>query len=177
MIQKNERKRNIILLMREHPDWTHQEIAKHLGVDRATVSRDLSELTRDLQKMNSEAFQLHWQRMLMEIAANKQLCMEMLKDAHASKRGSGSRWMEELSKIMMLEMKLLGLDKFDPTLAVERKPFDKTQRDAAIEAAVKGYEIGRQACVDPDRLLVKHDPAPAPDAESDAKEEDAAEAA
>jgi len=139
-----ERRRRLILAVRENPGWTHQELADHLGCERSTITRDLGEITRDLQKMNTEAFQVHWQRMQMEIQANKMLCIEMLRESRAAKKGSGSRWLEEMTKIMQLEMKLLGLDKFDPMLGADRVTFDKKERDAAVDAAMKGYEIGKQ---------------------------------
>ena len=139
-----ERRRRLILAVRENPDWTHQELADHLSCDRSTITRDLGEITRDLQKMNTESFQVHWQRMQMEIQANKMLCIEMLRESRAAKKGSGSRWLEEMTKIMQMEMKLLGLDKFDPMLGSDRVTFDKKERDAAVDAALKGYEIGKQ---------------------------------
>ena len=136
-----ERRRKLILTVREHPDWTHQELADHLCVDRSTITRDLNEITRDLQRMNTESFQVHWQRLQMEIQANKMECMERLRKL--TDPNKGSRWMEELTKLMQLEIKLLGLDKFDPALGAERSQFDKRERDAVIDAAMKGYEMGK----------------------------------
>jgi predicted DNA-binding transcriptional regulator YafY len=140
-----ERRRVLILTVREHPNWTHQELADHLGCGRDTVTRDLQEITKDLQKMNTEAFQVHWQRVQMEIQANKMLCLEMLRESRAAKKGSGSRWLEEMTKLMALEVKLLGLDKFDPNLGADRASFDKHERDAAVDAALKAYEIGKKS--------------------------------
>lgn len=147
-----ERRRRLILSVREHPNWNHQELADHLGCGRETVTRDLKEITKDLQKMNTEAFQVHWQRLNMEIQANKMLCIEMLKESRASKKGSGSRWLEEMTKLMMVEIKLLGLDKFDPGLGADRASFDKHERDAAVDAALKAYEIGKQSGIS-DKLV------------------------
>jgi hypothetical protein len=138
-----ERRRRLILAVRENPNWTHQELADYLGCGRDAVTRDLQEITKDLQKMNTQAFQVHWQRMAMEIQANKSLCLEMLKESRKAKKGSGSRWLEEMTKLMALEIKLLGLDKFDPGLGADRAVFDKKERDAAVDAALKAYEVGK----------------------------------
>jgi hypothetical protein len=138
-ISVEQRQREIIRILREDPGINHQAIAEQLGVHRATISRDLRSITENLRMMNSEAWMAHRDRILLEIESNKQECMRRL--AGCKKAYQGARWMEEWTKLLDKQIKILGLNAPERFLVNDGETFDKRDADAAVQKALASLGI------------------------------------
>jgi hypothetical protein len=124
-------------LMKEHPGILFQEIASALGVDRSTVTRDMQELTRQMEVQTREDFSMHQKRLLEDIQIKKGMCMDKLNLCVSPT--SGARWMEEYTKLLNLECKILSMfnpDKVLPKESKEKLKIGKRERDAAVQAVM-----------------------------------------
>lgn len=130
----HKRRELVVEIMIKEPGIQQDEIARRMGVDRSTISRDLKALTEQMKIQNSEAFLMERQRILNEIRINKQECMNRL--SRLSEAHRGSRWMEEWTKLVNLEVKILGVASPDHLVIEEKAKFDKAQEDAAIDAVI-----------------------------------------
>jgi hypothetical protein len=103
-----ERRRRLIELVREHPDWDQQMLADTLKVNKSTVSRDLRIINEEFKIVNSEHWLLHRDRVLKEIKEQKEECLRRLRGC--TKPHQGARWQEEWTKLMQNEAKILGIN-------------------------------------------------------------------
>lgn len=134
-----ERRRKMIAYLHEHPGVTQAQLGFLFGVDRSTISRDLKDITEELKIHNRETYTLHQQRVVREIQANKELCMEKLRSLKDSPH-QGSRWMEEWRGLVKLEAQMLGIKDPDRMLLGETQEFTKEEEDAAVNAAALSFE-------------------------------------
>lgn len=130
-----DRRAQMLKLMKENPGILHTELAKLLGVDRSTVQRDLKIMTEEMNLQNRDDFLAHQKRLLEDIQVKKALCMEKLEGC--SSPTQGARWMEEHTKLVTLECKLLSM--FSPEKILDQidkkdKRVGKAERDAAVAA-------------------------------------------
>jgi hypothetical protein len=133
-----ERRRQLIQLVREHPDWQQQQLADVLGVNRSTVCHDLKEINEEFTIVNSEMWLLSRERVLSEIRENKQKCMDRL--AACTKAHQGARWMEEWTKLMVQESKILGINSPSHIMVHQELTIRKEEIDAGINAALAQFE-------------------------------------
>jgi len=158
-VQRAQRRKEIVMLLREHPGYTHQEMADRLGCTRATISKDLKAIDAELTIQNREDFMLHRDRILREIQANKDLCMaKLLSLAKTPERGS--RWMEEWSKLIEKEIKMLGVNMPERLHITNEEIASKEDQDKAVDAVV-GFLDEDVIDVEPEEILpqLEHKPA------------------
>lgn len=140
-ISSLDRQHRILEHLRNDPSLTNAQIAAMMGVDKATIGKDLRLLSEEFQTSNISNFELQRSRILNEIRMNKIECMRRLRNLGNEK---GSRWMEEWTKLTEKEMKIVGVG-LNETLTIERgKSFDKVQHDAAINAMLAMQAAGVQ---------------------------------
>jgi DNA-binding MarR family transcriptional regulator len=130
-----QRRKKLIALIRENPDYQQGDLAEMMGVNRSTVSRDLKEINEELNMQTVEDFMIHRHRILSEIQENKELCMERLKRL-ANSPHQGSRWMEEWNKLVEKEARIFGLYAPDKMMIKHSQEFSKQEKDAAVNAAL-----------------------------------------
>jgi hypothetical protein len=132
------RRRELIQLVREHPDWRQEQLAAALKCDKSTISRDLREINEEFKVVNSDMWILSRERILSEIRDNKAECMRRL---HlCSKPHQGARWMEEWSKLLLQESKILGINSPSHVMIQQETTITKEEKDAAINATLAQYE-------------------------------------
>lgn len=128
-----ERRRRLIRLTREHPEYTQQEYAEALSVDTSTVCRDFKEINEEFKIVNADMWLLSRERMLKEIRDNKAECMRRL--GLCTKASQGSRWMEEWTKLSIQEGKILGINSPSHVMVHQETVIRKEDKDAAVDAA------------------------------------------
>jgi DNA-binding CsgD family transcriptional regulator len=157
-----DRQHRILEHLRADPSLTNAQLAAMLGVDKATISKDLRNLSEEFKTSNISNFELQRERILNEIRMNKIECMRRLRGLGDRE---GSRWMEEWTKLTEKEMKIVGIGT-NETLTIERgKSFDKIQHDAAIAAMMKMQAAGIPIDDDVVEAEILSLPAPAPEPE------------
>ncbi len=137
-IPLQERRRRLIQLVREHPDWNQQELSDSLGVDKSTICRDLKTINEEFKVVNSEMWILSRERVLKEIRDNKAECMRRLN--LCTKPHQGSRWMEEWTKLNIQESKILGINSPSHIMVNQELTIRKDEVDAGVNAALSQYE-------------------------------------
>jgi predicted transcriptional regulator len=130
-----ERRKRVAEAMRENPTATQSEIAKLVGVDHATISRDIKVITEEYRLQTSEAFMVHLDRTLRELETMKGVCVNRL-NRLKSEAHRGTRWMEEWTKLQQLEIKLLGLNAPEKFIVEKHDGFTKQEKDDAMKAAL-----------------------------------------
>ena len=135
MLGMAERRRKIIACIQENPSMTQAQLGKMFGVNRCTISRDFKGITEDLKIQNMEGWIVQRERILREIQVNKEKCMARLKKLGGD-AAKGSRWMEEWTKLLQVEIRILGIQSPEKLLLNSTKEFSKVEEDAAIDAAM-----------------------------------------
>jgi DNA-binding CsgD family transcriptional regulator len=145
-VQRAQRRKKIIMLLRENPGYTHQDLADKLSCNRGTISSDLkaidAELTiqnredfdAELTIQNREDFMLHRDRILRELQSNKDECMRRLNAC--SNPAQGSRWMEEWSKLTEKEIRMLGVNMPERLHITNEEIASKEDQDKAVDAVI-----------------------------------------
>lgn len=133
-----ERRRKLIQLTREHPDWLQQQLADALNVNKSTVCKDLKEINEEFTIVNSEMWLLSRERVLSEIRENKEKCMDKL--AACTKPHQGARWMEEWTKLMIQEARILGINSPSHVMVHQELTIVKEEVDAGVNAALAQFE-------------------------------------
>jgi len=149
-----QRKKRLIDLMRQCPDYNQQQLADDLGVARSTVSRDLKEINEELNLQTVEDFMIQRQRILMELETNKDVCMKKLQALNHSPH-QGARWMEEWSKIQEKIIRIYGIYSPEKMMIKHSQEFSKEQKDAAVNAAL-GVMDDNLAAIDITPKLIEH---------------------
>jgi hypothetical protein len=145
-----ERKRRLIQLVRDHPDWDQTQLGEELGIDKSTVSRNLKTINDELNIVTSEMWTLNRTRILKEIRDNKAECMRRLDLCTIPSQGS--RWMEEWTKLNLQESKILGVNSPSHIMIHKELVIRKEDVDAGINAALLQYkepaiEIGKDGVI------------------------------
>ena len=133
-----ERKRRLIELVREHPDWDQGQLGEALGINKSTVCRHLKTINDEFNLVNSEMWALSRKRVLEEIRDNKAECMRRLN--LCAKANQGSRWMEEWTKLNLQESKILGINSPSHIMVHQELTIRKDEIDAGVNAALAQYE-------------------------------------
>ena len=137
-----ERRRKVMAMIQNEPGIRQDEIAKKLGFDRATISRDLKAMSEEIKVQNIDSFMVHRDRILTELHQKKAICEDRLQRL-SSHPHQGSRWMEEWQKLLDKECKILGTYSPDRLIIKDEQSFSKDQEDASIDGLIKasGAEI------------------------------------
>jgi hypothetical protein len=130
-----ERRRKIIACIQDNPSMTQGQLGAMFGVNRCTISRDFKAITDDLKIQNMEGWIVQRERILREIQVNKDKCMARL-ERLSKDAAKGSRWMEEWTKLLKEEIRILGIQSPEKLLLNKTKEFSKVEEDAAIDAAM-----------------------------------------
>lgn len=134
----HERRRRLIILVREHPDYNQDELARELNVDKSTICRDLKAINEEFTVVNSEMWTLSRERILKEIRDNKAECMRRLE--LCTRASQGSRWMEEWTKLNLQECKILGVNSPSHVMIHQETIIRKEEIDAGVDAALAAYK-------------------------------------
>jgi len=142
---KLDRQSKVAKFIRKNPYLSAQELGKLLGVAKATITKDIREIKINVAKMTVDDFRFHQNRVLREIQDMKKLCLRKL--ARLSKRPeAGARWVEEFTKLIEKESKILGL--YAPEMRVlaiadlTKDVVGAAHRDKAIDAIMYGHDSG-----------------------------------
>ncbi len=140
-LSKEARKKEVLRIFRLKPHVRTSDVAKTLGVKSGAINSDLRELTEELRKQNTIDWHMHRERMLLSVNKMMKKCETKL----ALCRGatSGSRWIEEWTKLFEKEAKILGIYSPDKSIighVALDGIIDKEQRDAAINALILGQK-------------------------------------
>jgi len=135
------RRKEVLRIFREKPHIRASEIAKTLNVTSATISRDLQELTEELRIENPKIWHVHRERMLLSLNRMMKACIDKFELCRGAT--SGSRWIEEWTKLFEKEAKILGVYSAEKSIHAHVNLDDivgKEQRDAAINALIRKQE-------------------------------------
>jgi predicted DNA-binding transcriptional regulator YafY len=133
--KKLQRQNRIAKVLAKNPYTRHDEIADMLNVSVTTVNKDVNEINTALNQETLISTFIHRQRILEEINSKKRLCSE--KFAQCRGAMAGTRWIEEWTKLIEKEAKILGIYSPDRKIVAHiDTSFTKEQRDAAVKAAL-----------------------------------------
>ena len=132
------RRQKITQILAKDPNVPQYQIAKMLGVDKSTISNDIKEMNDSLNIENVDAWALHRVRVLREIEANKQKCMERMEKL---KPHQGARWMEEWTKLIEKEIKILGISSPEKLMVHQETVIKTEEHDAAVKGVMKSLEV------------------------------------
>jgi len=132
---KAKRQSDVARILSENPYMKHSEIAAILKVSQTTISKDVNEINRTLHNETMIMTFIHRNRLLEEIRRKKRLCSERLAESRGMK---GTRWLEEWTKLVEKECKILGIYSPDKRIIahIDTGKFSKEERDAAVRAAL-----------------------------------------
>ena len=74
-------------------------------------------------------------RVLHEIQTRKQACLDKL-DELSDSPSKGSRWQEEWTKLVTLEMKIIGLGSTQHMIISQEENISKDENDAVVDAVL-----------------------------------------
>lgn len=142
---KADRQAKVAKILRQNPYLSTKELAKILKIAPSTLRADIQDIKLNFVKMSTEDFLFHRNRVLREIQDMKKRCITQLNKLKGQPT-KGARWIEEYTKLIEKEAKILGL--YAPELRllaikkVDGDILDKHNRDAAIDAALFGVDSG-----------------------------------
>lgn len=131
------RRKEVLRIFRENPHIRPSDIAKTLGVTTTTISKDIQELTEELRVENPKTWHVHRERMLLSLNKMMKACENKFELCRGAT--SGSRWIEEWTKLFEKEAKILGIYSAEKSIHAHVNLDDivgKEQRDAAIDALI-----------------------------------------
>jgi hypothetical protein len=134
-----DRRRKVAEIYRNNPYIEARDVAEILDVKTSIINNDVREINRLLNIETVEEWNLHRQRILREVSKNKTRCMTKLSKCRGAT--AGTRWMEEWTKLVEKECKILGIYAPDRQMVAHldaTKDFSKEQRDAAVNAVLFG---------------------------------------
>lgn len=140
-LSKEARRKEVLEIFRKKPHVRTSMVAETLGVNRSVINNDMKELTEELKKQNPLEWHMHRERMLLSLNKMMKKCMNKLSLCRGAT--SGSRWVEEWTKLFEKEAKILGI--YSPDRSVVGhvnldETIGKEQRDAALKALILGQE-------------------------------------
>jgi len=142
VLKKEARRKEVIRIFRENPHIRSSDVAKTLNVSLDTIALDLRELTEELKRENPENWHMHRERMLLGLNRMMKACEDKFELCRGAT--SGSRWVEEWTKLFEKEAKILGIYSAERTVVghVDLQVISKEQRDASIDALIGGQQKG-----------------------------------
>ena len=134
---KLQRQTKISRILSKNQYISHGEIAEMLGISAVTVGKDIAEMNNQLSKETMFSTFVHRARILQEISEKKRLCSERLA-SFSNSPTKGSRWLEEWTKLIEKECKILGIYSPDKRIVahIDTANFSKEEKDAAVKAAL-----------------------------------------
>lgn len=144
-LTKHLRQAKVAEIFIENPYISPAEIAEILSVNKDTVSNDVKDITERLNRESLDTYNMHRERILKEITGMKLKCKNKL--ALCKGAIAGSRWVEEWTKLIEKECKILGVYAPDRALHAHAhihadEKMTKERRDAVVEAILIGHEKG-----------------------------------
>jgi len=130
-----QRRKKVASLIQENPGWTQNDLAEALGVNKSTVCRDIKEINQELNLATQDVFMSNRKRVLHEIHTRKQACLDKL-DELAAHPAKGSRWQEEWTKLVTLEIKIIGLGSPQHMIISQEEHLSKDENDAVVNAVL-----------------------------------------
>jgi len=140
-LSMHTRRKEVIRIFRENPHIRASEIAKTLNVNPATIYKDIHDLTEELRIENPKTWHVHRERMLLSLNKMMKACQDKFELCRGAT--SGSRWVEEWTKLFEKEAKILGIYSAEKSIHAHVNLDDivgKEQRDAAINALIRKQE-------------------------------------
>ncbi|MFH1981037.1 MAG: helix-turn-helix domain-containing protein [Pseudomonadota bacterium] len=127
-----DRRTQVINLLKQ--GYFQYEIAELLNVDPATVSRDVKALFKRLDECQIENAALVRVQKLLELAELRKTCWDRI--TRITSAAQGSRWIEEIRKIIELELKIVGGFAPERKEVIASVKISTAQQDAMIMAAL-----------------------------------------
>jgi len=140
-LSMHARRKEVIRIFRDNPHIRASEIAKTLNVNPATIYKDIHDLTEELRIENPKTWHVHRERMLLSLNKMMKACQDKFELCRGAT--SGSRWVEEWTKLFEKEAKILGIYSAEKSIHAHVNLDDivgKEQRDAAINALIRKQE-------------------------------------
>lgn len=140
-LSKEVRRNEVLRIFKKKPHARISEVAKTLGVGANTITKDINELTEELKNTNPATWHMHRERMLLSLNEVMRKCLKKFDLCRGAT--SGSRWIEEWTKLFEKEAKILGI--YSPDRSVVGHVdldniINKEQRDAALQALILGQK-------------------------------------
>lgn len=129
-----DRRRRVAEIYLSNRNIRGYEVAQMVGVDPATISRDLKVITKEWQQERIENFEILLERQLLEYEEIKKECRE--KRSRITNAHQGSRWLEMEINALKQQAKLMGLYAPERHQIVASEAMDKSSRDAAVNAVI-----------------------------------------
>lgn len=141
LYNKHKKLNKIMKILSDKPYSTSSEISEITGLTPSVVSRYVNEINSVLQKETMISAFVHRNRILNEITMKKRLCSEKLAQCRGAT--SGTRWIEEWTKLTEKECKILGIYSPDRKIVahIDSDVFTKEQIDSAVRAALLVKDI------------------------------------
>jgi len=137
---RRERRAQIAGLYKKR--YKMHEIAEMLGINIATVSRDIKYLESLWIKSQIDNIESVKLRELSELDEMERVCIERLEKC--TQPWQGARWMEERRKIKERRAAILGFDApKNLSITTKDRTLTKEQRDAAFRVALGGTSPAR----------------------------------
>jgi len=135
-LRKHQRQTQVAKMLSKNPYMRPDEIAEKLNFSVGTIRGDIAEINRALHNETLVSAFVHRNRILEEITAKKKLCSEKLAQCRGAT--AGTRWIEEWTKLVEKECKILGIYSPDRKIIahIDTAKFTKEEKDAAIKAAL-----------------------------------------
>ena len=140
-LTKQARRKEVLKIFRKNPYIRSEDIAKTLGVERRTINNDIQELTEELKNENPQNWHMHRERMLLNLQKMMKRCIKKLDMCRGAT--SGTRWVEEWTKLFEKEAKIVGVYSPDRSVIGHvdlTNIIGKEQRDAALNALILGQQ-------------------------------------
>jgi len=137
-VQRAERRMQVTELFKQN--FNYDEIGSKLGIDKATVSRDVNLIVKQWKKHDEEIAESEKILMIAQVEDHMRTCNDRIKELENTPK-SGSRWIEEWRKLAEFKADLLGLKK----IGIEFKDtsLTKEQKDAIFRARL-GIKPGQK---------------------------------
>lgn len=145
-LAKASRQAKVAEIFIENPYITPLEIAEMLSVSSEVIDKDVKEMTKRLNKVSVNTYEMHRERILKEISNMKSECRTKLRRCRGAQ--AGTRWVEEWTKLTEKECKILGIYAPKRAMAMVAHVGDggellsKERRDAVIDAMLEGHDTG-----------------------------------
>lgn len=144
-VAKESRQLKVAKILRKNPYCTVREIAGILKAGKSTISADIKEIKLKVAQVTVDDFRFHQNRVLRDIQDMKALCLRRLRKL-SKDATKGTRWVEEFTKLIEKEAKILGL--YAPEMRIlaiadmSKGILGANDRDHAINSVMYGIESG-----------------------------------
>lgn len=135
-LRKLQRQSKLAKMLSKNPYMPASEASEIFGVAVSTIQDDIRQINKVLQSETVISTFIHRDRILQEITAKKKLCSEKLAQCRGAT--AGTRWIEEWTKLVEKECKILGIYSPDRKIVahIDTAKFSKEEKDKAVKAAL-----------------------------------------